>query len=240
MGVRDNVGNYVNESLPSHKHTRGTMNIVGTTNGLPYNSSTGAFTQYTRAGSFSMGGTSAPNAMSFDASKGWTGSTSNPDNTVYQDNATVQQRATQMYLYFYVGEYTMSSLENIAGQNMSIVNNKLDIDMNNMNPNSSAKRTISNLSSPNIIRGSVVAMGNNSTCPTDGVLQIKINCDYGNNVSVLVNGQTIAGNQWTRTANYSGITYWSTCPVSKGDVITYSGYTSYISYVNFYPTKGGV
>ena len=36
------------------------------------------------------------------------------------------------YLYFYVGEYTMSSIENTAGQNMSIVNQKADSDLNNI------------------------------------------------------------------------------------------------------------
>ncbi len=54
------VGTHTGQSLP---------NITGTTNGYPYNDSTGAFTQYNRANSFNMAGTSAPSAMSFDASQ---------------------------------------------------------------------------------------------------------------------------------------------------------------------------
>lgn len=54
------VGTLTGQSLP---------NITGATNGLPYDTNTGAFTRYPRAGSFSMAGTAAASAMSFDASK---------------------------------------------------------------------------------------------------------------------------------------------------------------------------
>lgn len=223
VGVRDNVGNYVNESLPSHKHTRGTMNIVGTTNGAAYDSSTGAFTRYTRAGSFNMAGTSAPFAMSFDASLGWTGSTSNPDNTVYQDGATVQQRATQMYLYFYVGEYTMSSLENIAGQNMSIVNNKLDIDMNNIN--SVGKACVSNLAMPsNIVVGIALgASGTSYTPPSDGYVRIDGQLTVLGAYIEIVQNTT---NQTVQNSSSNNQYVRMTVPVSKG-------YNFYVNYAGF-------
>ena len=51
------------------------------------------------------------------------------------DNATVQQRATQMYLYFYVGEYTQSAIEQTAGLNSDLFNGKMDRDLSNISSN---------------------------------------------------------------------------------------------------------
>jgi len=55
----------------------------------------------------------------FDASR---------SSTTYQDGAYVQERATQMYLYFYVGEFTQSALEQTAGLNSELFIGKADID----------------------------------------------------------------------------------------------------------------
>lgn len=158
--------------------------------------------------------------------------------TAYGNSTTVQPPATQMYLYFYIGNYTMTAIENTAGLNASLFNDKAGINLENIT--TTAKGTISNLSSPNITFSSTIAMGNNSICPTDGVLRVSVNCDSGREVVVRVNGQAVAGNHWTRVANYSGIAYWSVCPVSKGDVITFAGQTGYVELCSFFPTKGGV
>lgn len=53
----------------------------------------------------------------------------------YGNSTLVQPPATQMYLYCYVGGFTQTSLENIAGQNMSIVNQKADTNLLNTDNN---------------------------------------------------------------------------------------------------------
>lgn len=121
VGLRDNVGKYVAESLP---------NISGTQSGLAWLSGkvgqagTGVF-----QGSTGVGG---EGANTFDATNSaqvvFNASLSSP---VYQDNAPVQQRATQMYLYFYVGNFSQSATEQTAGLNSELFNGKVDLDGSN-------------------------------------------------------------------------------------------------------------
>lgn len=104
-GTRGSAGATVNESLPSHKHTRGNMDIVGAFNIkeghnklFGVDATTGAFTSsnagaicYPNGGADTTG--SVDRTFNFKASNNWTGSTSNPDNSIYKDNAHVQQDA---------------------------------------------------------------------------------------------------------------------------------------------------
>jgi hypothetical protein len=91
-GLRTNVGDKIDESLP---------NITGSTNFFLneniYSSGTGALktspSQY--AASETAGTNRGWQSITFDASR---------SSSTYQNNAHVQERATQMYLYFYVGE----------------------------------------------------------------------------------------------------------------------------------------
>ena len=122
-GIRDEVGGYVEAGLPTHTHTRGSMNIKGSIPNVGINQSettgsSGAL--YTSASSNNYGGTSTGSAKSnilFDASRNWTGETSAPNNAIYGNSTTVQPPATQMYLYFFLGngssetEYEMNILK---------------------------------------------------------------------------------------------------------------------------------
>lgn len=100
-----NLGMTVSAGLPTHTHTRGTMNITGSIgsyeNALPW--SNGAFyldgfsgvaDYHGRGNSGDMRG-----SINFDASRSWTGSTSAPDNPIYGNSTTVQPEAIQ-YPYF--------------------------------------------------------------------------------------------------------------------------------------------
>nr|DAP61815.1 MAG TPA: tail fiber protein [Caudoviricetes sp.] len=115
VGLRDIVGSYVPESLP---------NITGTVGGTYDGITSGAFkpgkVQYPSIG-LGKGGSNTHVAI-FNASQ---------SSSAYQDNAPVQQRATQMYLYFYVGEYVQTAVEQTAGLNAELFNNKLDTDHSN-------------------------------------------------------------------------------------------------------------
>ena len=87
VGSRNSVGGYVSESLP---------NIIGSLNGA-FNSDnvTGAFRFTDTMANQSSTSNSLVGGFTFDASR---------VSLTYQNNAPVQQRATEMYLYFYVGE----------------------------------------------------------------------------------------------------------------------------------------
>lgn len=125
-GLRDGVGLNVEAGLPTlttnstgaHTHTRGTMNITGTftNNGHgSYVSTSGAFSGgnnvdgHSNDGHATDGGT-----FSFNAANAWTGETSSNGthtHTITGTADTVQPPATQMYLYFYIGEYERSEAE---------------------------------------------------------------------------------------------------------------------------------
>ena len=75
---------------------------------------------------------------------------------------------TQMYLYFYVGQFTQTALENTAGLNASLFNGKMDLDMSNMNAGATAKATIVGWGMPDYTAGVAITTGYVAT--TDGVI----------------------------------------------------------------------
>lgn len=122
-GLRDGVGNYVPESLPNIKGSAdfayGTL--WGTTfSGSLYNDRG----NYTTRAQGENG--SSPQSIKIDASL---------SSSTYQDGAPVQQRATQMYLYFYIGHFEQDSVEQTAGLNAELFNNKADRDLGNIPTN---------------------------------------------------------------------------------------------------------
>lgn len=125
-GLRDEVGKYVPETLPNIKGTG--YDCVSLGNDTTYANETSSGALY--AGNnrtawnvrYASVGTDDRSRLSFDASR---------SSSTYQDSAPVQQRATQMYLYFYVGNFTQTALENTAGLNADLFNGKADTDLNN-------------------------------------------------------------------------------------------------------------
>lgn len=94
VGLRDDVGNYVNESLPNI-----TSNVseamLRSVNGTSTDLQDGALKlKYLQMATEGGSSNQAVFSIEFDASR---------SSSAYQDGAPVQQRATQMYLYFYVG-----------------------------------------------------------------------------------------------------------------------------------------
>ena len=103
-GYRNGVGNYVSESLPNIKGEA--YNTNDSAGSLYINSWSGVFNKGTHSSVTYPGigstTTDPKSALSFDASR---------SSSVYQDNAPVQQRATQMYLYFFVGNLIVNQYE---------------------------------------------------------------------------------------------------------------------------------
>ena len=113
-GLRGNVGDYVEPGLP---------NITGTVKtGILWNAAAGATGCFTQSGS---GGNKAYSSGSdtirtadLDASR---------SSAIYGASTTVQPPATEMYLYFYVGNFTQTALENTAGITAETLNDKVDV-----------------------------------------------------------------------------------------------------------------
>lgn len=112
-GWRGDVGGYIPESLP---------NITGSSGDRSLNSVSGAF--YEEEGTIGnySSTTTANHVVKFDASL---------SSSTYQDGAAVQQRGTQMYLYFYVGNYTPQAIEQTAGYAQTLTELKADKDLAN-------------------------------------------------------------------------------------------------------------
>lgn len=91
-GVRNSVGGYIQDSLPNIK---GYWNSVDN-GGATYPSGKNAVYQYYSGGNHLNGGNYTTNkTYALDASR---------SSSAYKDGASVQERGTEMYLYFYIGE----------------------------------------------------------------------------------------------------------------------------------------
>ena len=95
----EKLGSIVEAGLPSHTHTRGTMNITGSFSSQDSKAS-GAFSLGNNIGGLGGGGVTT-HYVNFDASKTWTGSTSAPNNDIYGKSSKVQPQAIQ-YQYYIV------------------------------------------------------------------------------------------------------------------------------------------
>ena len=124
-GFRDTVGKYVEAGLPNV--TGDVTGSNGNGNSI-FKAASGAFTLGGSHTSYGIGTGSglsggSNTAVTFDASR---------SSSVYGNNSTVQPPATQQYLYFYVGNFTQTALENTAGLNASLFNGKADVDLGNL------------------------------------------------------------------------------------------------------------
>ena len=120
-GYRGDVGGYVAESLPNVKTTATVLqawdnNAGSFTNGPIYKP------QSTGYGLLSNGGYGNTGPAYFNL---------NTANGTYQDNAPVQERATQAYLYFYVGNTVQNETLVDVGEMTEAINDKLDLDVSN-------------------------------------------------------------------------------------------------------------
>ena len=120
-GLRDNVGNYVAPGLPNITGNFGSSMTQG--NFLNFgNGAFGSYEDTTASQSVpTVGGNyDSNNRWNFDASR---------SSSIYGNSTTVQPPATQMYLYFFVGHFTKSAIEQTAGITSEALNNKADISL---------------------------------------------------------------------------------------------------------------
>lgn len=111
-GIRSGVGSYIEAGVPNI-----TGGFKATINQLA--GATGAFASTNGSCNTAYANSvSSPSNFSFDASR---------SSSVYGNSDTVQPRATEMYLYFYVGNFTQTAIENTAGLNAELFNDKVDV-----------------------------------------------------------------------------------------------------------------
>lgn len=224
VGLRDSVGKYVPESLPDHRH------IMFQTTGDNTNITSSSFVSQERNTGGNAGYVLGQKTNNEEPTLGLSGKV--PSSLTYQDNAPVQQRATQMYLYFYVGQFTQSATEQTAGLNAELFNGKLDLDVGNAT--STTKQNVVGWGMPDYSAGVQVNLisGNllDYTAQYDGILIGMFGGGGGNlylNSILLGYLQINAG--------------WSTSPsyivMNKNDRIYTEGAVSgFVGY--FFPMKG--
>lgn len=170
VGIRGNVGSFVPESLP---------NITGTVSRIVsggISQATGALKTSNVIGDVvsGVGGGWYNQTVEIDASL---------QSNTYQNNAPVQQRATEMYLYFYIGGFNQSAIEQTAGINASTIDSKVDINLNNMNPSSLSIEKIVSWGIPDLTRG--IRYTENTTFFADKNYFVKcavVNGDYNGTI----------------------------------------------------------
>jgi hypothetical protein len=220
VGLRDAIGNYVSAGLPNI-----TGHIISTERSdSGYGDiASGAFSAE-QVWYWSFGGGSAginDKRYKFDASD------SDP---TYGNSTTVQPPATQMYLYFYVGNFTQTALENTAGVTTETLNDKLDSDVGNAT--STTKEAIVGWGLPDYNNPISIGTFNSSnpyTAPKAGFFY----CAKASGLTLYVNG---AESYYGGTAGSVQSAWGATVFVSKGDIITTDAGST--SRPTFYPLKG--
>ena len=128
VGLRDTVGKYVEAGLPNVTDNfyfadtfYGSNFIMDSDKGMITYTNTKVSTE-SRNRPDNDGTTTLKQKFAVDFSKA---------NSIFGASNTVQQRATQMYLYFYVGQFSQSATEQTAGLNTELFNDKMDLDLGN-------------------------------------------------------------------------------------------------------------
>ena len=206
-GLRDTVGNYVAPGLP---------NITGDILGerMPYATYNGGALYDSKKSTARYASTQSSTS---NQSVGFDASLSNP---IYGASTTVQPPATQMYLYFYVGEFTQTAIENTAGLNAESFNDKLDLDVGNAT--ATTKGTVVGWGMPDYSAG-VTAPSSNTTALTN--LYVKGNTSSGNTAHIYINDIEVANGWEGFVCAY----------VPKGATFRITGVTTPV----YYPLIGG-
>lgn len=192
-GIRNGVGAFVDAGLPNI-----TGNLTSVYGG-GYIAADGALKVNGSAGTGGGSSGSNPQKINLDASR---------SSSIYGNSDTVQPKATEMYLYFYVGNFTQTALENTAGITTEEMNNKADKDdavgycSFNTGTRVQISTTEQTAAKNGWLIGYIAFSGSN------------VNCD------IFVNGITVGRFGWTSSANWFGASVQ--IPIKAGQTFKYS------------------
>lgn len=215
VGLRDTVGNYVEAGLPNivGEFTKFRHSVPGTggdaTGALSYKS-----ISTTEASLQTTSGTNTLVGFDFDASR---------SNSTFGNSTTVQQKATQMYLYFYCGNTVINQTTVDVGEITEELNYKADTDLSNLSDNGKIKSVHLAMPSDKYDELTLGASGAEYTAPADGYVYFaRRSSTTGDGIEVRVVGKEY-GIRLTNATN-SGVLR-ITLPVAEGDkyTIVYDG-----------------
>ncbi len=126
-GLRDKVGKYVPETLPNIKGEMELSHVVAQNFSGALSKTSGSASNYGHDSGYTS------NYIHFNA---------HDSNAVYQDSAPVQQRGTQHYLYFFVGNFTQTPNEQQVGEVFEELNGKADRNLSNISATSGLRRLV--------------------------------------------------------------------------------------------------
>lgn len=196
VGCRDNAGNYVPETLPNIKG--------GFYSNALLEGSSGAFYDGNNPWGSTSNSSSKNNQMNFNASR---------SSSTYQDGAPVQQRAVEMFLYFFAGNTVKSDTIIDTGQITEALNAKLDLDAVNLSQ--SGKSLLCGLGKPSgrYIDLQLGASGSTYTAPANGWAA------WGGQFSTAAGNFSIGnGSFYSQGTAVSGAQYLGVyIPVKKGE-----------------------
>lgn len=235
-GLRTNVGDKIDESLPNYEaifvnHWRDTHANKSLT---PVSGAINIDNNHYQKSSYPNVAPSTAGQYTEDQTLKISPSISNQ---TYQNNAPVQERATQMYLYFYVGDYTQTAVEQTAGLNAELFNNKVDLNFNNINPSQTAKDTIIGLGMPDFSSRITIPYNTSIQLPCDAVV---FHMDYSDTYTAYcITEISLDGTNWIEIGEWGWTCMGSSYTVlPKGIFVRCRGKNS-TNYIAWYaPLKG--
>lgn len=146
------------------------------------------------------------------------------------------------YLYFYVGAFTQTAIENTAGLNTELFNGKADLNLNNVS--SVGKDVAVGWNIPDYSAGIVVASDiadyteRTYTAPADGVVAVYLVAFNGQDAYIKINDVTVE--RVVGYGNGAWVNITGLYPVKKGSVIKFKDGYAQVSLVGskgvtFYP-----
>ena len=222
VGLRDTVGNYVAESLP---------NINGTF--TFYKGGYGGGGAATGAFSISADGTVAGNVAGEGGAATKATFNAHNSNATYQNDAPVQQRATQAYLYFFVGNTIQNETSVDVAELAEDLNGKADLDLANVNNTGTSRGASWAFPSTTYDTLTQATSGTEFTAPANGwyVMNYNITSNSGyaglniDGYAFVINGYQ----QWNAPYIY---------PVKKGNKIKLNYYGATMTLFRFYYAEG--
>lgn len=156
-------------------------------------------------------------------------------NSIYGNSNTVQPAATQMYLYFYVGNYAEQAIEQTAGLNSELFNDKVDLDASNFD--NTGKSQVAKLSMPSdtYVDLTLGSSGDTYYAPSNGYFTL---CKALADTQMLNIYNQTTGLGCTETSSGNSVPTVS-LPVRDNDivVVNYTG-TGAISFFRFVYAEG--
>ena len=230
------LGDLVQAGLPQHTHTRGSMNITGR-EGDPM----GYGTNYTQ-GCFYTSGTNNGIATTsqvdydgayhyFDASRSWTGSTSNANYTsTVNTSSTVQPQTIKCYYYIVIATSTKTDIQVDIDNVVSDLNGKADVDLTNVTNVANIKMVHNAMPSGRFVE-LTFTHGASYIAPADGYFFMGgYGGSAGTSMTLIGNGLAVAQN--TMNNNNSSLAYLY-LPARKGNTVTAYQYNGTVTLLRF-------